>query len=231
MTTRRDRLFGYDLTLTPNDPRVLFMGDDNYSAGYVQLIGYPDEQHDLGTAAAVLRESGWQVDPVREEPGSTVLTASTAHLSLEARLRSPGNRLVVTIHRAPPPWVGSLTVIGWITGALAGWMLAGALARRASRQSPIVQLGIQTAVMCGLVFLTPVTVVVTTALAHAVTAPASSWLSPPWSAYTYPILRPVALAGAVFAAVAAGLATVAPPHDAFADAADAADAPSPTPIS
>jgi len=75
VTTRRDRLFGYDLTLTPNDPRVLFMGDDNYSAGYVQLIGYPDEQHDLGTAAAVLRESGWQVDPVREEPGSTVLTS------------------------------------------------------------------------------------------------------------------------------------------------------------
>lgn len=210
VTTRRDRLFGYDPGSAAGGAPGLFAGDDTYTAGYVQIVGYPDEQHGLETAAAVLRRSGWHTGPVRQEPGDSTLTASTEDLALQARIRSD-NRLVVTISRVPPGGVTPLTVIGWFAGAIAGWLLAAAVARRAGQQGPGVQLSMQVSAMFGLVLLAPATVMVTVGLTHAVIDPASGWLSPPWGAYTFPILRPVAIVGAFFAILAAGLATVASP--------------------
>ncbi len=210
VTTRHDRLFGYDPASLAGSGPPLVTGDDTYSAGYVQIVGYPDEQQGLETAAAVLRRSGWQVGPVRQDSGDSTLTASSAHLALQARIRSD-NRLIVTIYRAPPPGVAPLTVIGWIAGAVAGWLLAAAVGRRSGRQGPGVQLSMQVSTMFGLVLLAPATAMVTVGLARVVIDPASSWLSPPWGAYTFPILRPVTIVGAFFAILAAGLATVASP--------------------
>jgi hypothetical protein len=211
VTTRYDKLFGYDAAPGSTDRGMLLMGDDTYTAGYVQIIAYPDERHGLQSAAVALRRAGWHVDPPQPGSGAATLTASTARLTLQARVRSTDNRLIVTIHRAPPRAVAPLTVIGWITGALAGWLLAAAVARRAGQQRPLVQMAMQAAVIFGLVLLTPATAAATLSLTRAVIEPASSGLSPPWSAYTYPILLPAAFIGAVFAIVAAALATLASP--------------------
>jgi hypothetical protein len=60
--------------------------------------------------------------------------------------------------------------------------------------------------------------------------PGSSGLSPPWSAYTYPILLPAAFIGAVFAIAAAALATLAsPPQPLPAQTPAGAEPASPAP--
>jgi hypothetical protein len=158
----------------------------------------------------VLRRSGWHTGPVRQDSDGTMLTASTAHLALQARIRFD-NRLIVTIYRAPPRGVTPLTVIGWIAGAFLGWLLAAGIGRRGGQQGPGVQLAMQASAMFGLVLLAPATAMVTAGLVHAVLDPASSWLIPPWGAYTLPILRPVAILGAVCGILSAALATVTSP--------------------
>jgi hypothetical protein len=44
-------------------------------------------------------------------------------------------------------------VIGWFVGAVAGWLLAAAVGRRAGQQGPGVQLSMQVSAMFGLVLL------------------------------------------------------------------------------
>jgi hypothetical protein len=206
VTTRRDETFGYQ------EPGALvFLGDDTYAAGYVRVAGYPDGQHSIEDAAAALGRAGWRVNPVREGSDGIILTATTARLALEAHLRSTDNRLVVDVRRAAPRTVAPLAVMGWIGGAIAGWMFAGVLARRSVRQERDVQLAMQSVVVFGLVLLFPATALATRALADAVIDPGSGVISPPWSAYMFLVLRPVWLLGMVFAIVAAGLATVSPP--------------------
>ena len=210
-TTRYDGVFGYDAPTAPANPLARFvmaMGDDTYTAGYVRVVGQVDERPGFESAATALRRSGWRVDPPREDG---TLNASKAGLALEARVRSTDGRLVVTIRRAVPRTVVPLTVAGWFAGAIAGWLFAAALTRRAARQSPGVQLLMLFAVGCGLVLLTPATAVITVALVHAVIGPGSTWASPPWAAYTYPVLRPLALLGMLFTVSAGGLSTLAAP--------------------
>jgi hypothetical protein len=214
VTTRRDEVFSYDAPAAPSDrvARVIF-GGDTYTAGYVRVTGRPEDGYDLHDAAAMLRQSGWHVDPVRADAEGMVLTASKARLTLQARLGFTDGQLVVAIRRAVPFTVVPLTLFGWIGGAIAGWMFAGALARRAGRQHPVVATFMQAAIVFGLVFLTPVTALTTVALARLVIGSGSTWATPPWNAYMYPMLRPAALIGMVFAIVAAGLATVASPGE------------------
>jgi hypothetical protein len=113
VTTREDRLFGYDKAsptgtgpalLAGNGP-PLFAGGDTYSAGYIQIVGYPDDQHGLEIAAGGRRRSGWHTGPVRRDADGHTVTASTAHLALEARIRYD-NRLIVSFiahrHAASP---------------------------------------------------------------------------------------------------------------------------------
>jgi len=214
VTTRFEPAFGYEAPARPTDRLFrLALGDDTFTAGYVQVAGYPGEEHSLDDAADALRWAGWHVNALREDSDGSTLTASMDGLTLRAQQRSTDNKLVVVIRRAPPAAVVPLTVFGWLAGAIAGWVFAGALARRAGQQLPNVGLLMQAAVIAGLMSAMPATILTTMALANAMVDPPSSWESPLWAAYMYPILRPLALSGIVFAIAAAGLATFASPGE------------------
>jgi len=135
---RHDFLFGYASpeSAEENLLAAVLIGGDDYNAGYVQftVTHAADDLATLRAARERLQAAGWQVEPVVRKPYGGELSASRDDLFVQLTTEGLGTKTSLSVYRSRPAAVPVLTVLGLLVGGLAGWWLAGWVARRVATQ-------------------------------------------------------------------------------------------------
>lgn len=204
---RRDEIFAYEhhYEAVAERWRQRLFGDDDYIAGYVEVT--TSGQDDFAAVQELMRQrlraDSWRVGPrpwgegFTARGGDAVIEVSPARdgsSGESAATGSPG--VVVEYRRVEPARVPVLTVLGGAVGAVAGWLLAGWLARRLRTRSDAVRSNVVVLCAGGVLLLLPVTVVAVIDMAYR-----ALWVvdtlppQPAWEPYTFVLLRVPALFG------------------------------------
>jgi hypothetical protein len=209
---REDFLFGADPLDDP--PWLLALtGTDGYHEGGVRYgIDFrgPADRAAVEAVRDRMRAADWQVGRVDAHlwGAGTVGYRDGLRMRVEvAEWTADTSRLSVFLTRTPPAAVRPLTALGLLTGALAGWLIVAAAARRTRTRSPARRATIAALFGVGAFLTLPATGMSAAVTIGTFLMPSEP--APVWAGYTFIGARPLSVVGLALLLSALGVARVA----------------------
>ncbi|MEJ3745117.1 hypothetical protein WEI85_17705 [Actinomycetes bacterium KLBMP 9797] len=205
--TRHDALFYYENRddHSFNRARALLIGDDDYTAGSVE-VRLTDHLRDVRPVADRLERDGWETN----NAAAFGLTARKGNWTLQVVLETSSDfRSAISFGRTEPGSVFPLALTGWAVGLALGYLLTTRVSALIRKMHIALRTAVYSLAGAGLLLLLPNTLVVPFIGAYSmVSLPPTMTPDAVWSFYMIWGIKGITNLGALMLSMATGTALV-----------------------